>query len=91
MPILHYLYSSQLHIFAENVREIMRTARKLQILSVLNVSKFFVGVFGICACQKVGLVFDGMVLNQKLVMKVEILVDVYMKFKFDYCLCYDFD
>nr|CAB3267867.1 zinc finger and BTB domain-containing protein 49-like [Phallusia mammillata] len=36
IPILHFLYTSRLHVFCENVRDLLRTARKLQISSIVQ-------------------------------------------------------
>lgn len=35
--ILHFMYTSALHIFKENVHDILITARKLQISSIVEV------------------------------------------------------
>lgn len=37
IPILHFLYTSRLHLFSENIGEIIRTARKLQISTIVKV------------------------------------------------------
>uniref|UniRef100_H2Y8U9 BTB domain-containing protein n=1 Tax=Ciona savignyi TaxID=51511 RepID=H2Y8U9_CIOSA len=36
IPILHFLYTSKLHLFAENVRDVAKTGQKLQIDSIVQ-------------------------------------------------------
>nr|XP_026690285.1 zinc finger and BTB domain-containing protein 49-like [Ciona intestinalis]XP_026690286.1 zinc finger and BTB domain-containing protein 49-like [Ciona intestinalis] len=36
IPILHFLYTSKLHLFEENIRDVMKTAGKLQIHSIVQ-------------------------------------------------------
>lgn len=37
LPILHFMYTSSLHVFKENVHDILSIAKKLQIASVVEV------------------------------------------------------
>ncbi|CAK8685574.1 unnamed protein product [Clavelina lepadiformis] len=36
IPILHFLYTSRLHVFCENIQDVLRTARKLQISTIVK-------------------------------------------------------